>query len=307
MRCLEGYRSGLTWVLRHQPLTLAFFFAIAIGTGVLFSVMSKGFLPADDNGQILVFTEAATGRVFPGDGRHAAAGRADRQGESLCRGRDVLGGRGRTQRVAQRRAHLRGAEASRGTAQCRYDRAAIARTAVARYRHKGLRSERSRDPHRRPADQEHLPVHAAGHRYRRPLPVGAAGRSQAAHTARPRRCHQRPADREAASHGTDRPQQGIGAWRLGTGDREHALRRLRPATGVDDLCADQPVLGRHGAGTPVSDRRVGALAALRPIRDGRAGTAEQRRRRSRRPSAPSPSTTWDSCLRSRFPSTCARA
>jgi hydrophobic/amphiphilic exporter-1 (mainly G- bacteria), HAE1 family len=55
---LHGYRSGLTWVLRHQPLTLAFFFAITIGTGALFSVMSKGFLPADDNGQILVFTEA---------------------------------------------------------------------------------------------------------------------------------------------------------------------------------------------------------------------------------------------------------
>jgi HAE1 family hydrophobic/amphiphilic exporter-1 len=56
---LGGYRSTLAWVLQHQRLTLAAFFAITIATGVLFNTMSKGFLPADDNGQILVFTEAA--------------------------------------------------------------------------------------------------------------------------------------------------------------------------------------------------------------------------------------------------------
>ncbi len=55
----DGYRTTLAATLRHQQLTLAAFFAIAIGTGVLFSVMSKGFLPSDDNGQVLVFTEAA--------------------------------------------------------------------------------------------------------------------------------------------------------------------------------------------------------------------------------------------------------
>ena len=56
---LGGYRSTLAWVLQHRRLTLATFFAITVGTGVLFNTMSKGFLPADDNGQILVFTEAA--------------------------------------------------------------------------------------------------------------------------------------------------------------------------------------------------------------------------------------------------------
>ena len=56
---LAFYRGTLAWVLRHQPLTLAAFFAITAGTGVLFSTMSKGFLPADDSGLILVFTEAA--------------------------------------------------------------------------------------------------------------------------------------------------------------------------------------------------------------------------------------------------------
>jgi HAE1 family hydrophobic/amphiphilic exporter-1 len=56
---LNGYRDTLAWVLRHQRLTLAAFFAITIATGILFSTMSKGFLPADDQGLILVFTEAA--------------------------------------------------------------------------------------------------------------------------------------------------------------------------------------------------------------------------------------------------------
>jgi hydrophobic/amphiphilic exporter-1 (mainly G- bacteria), HAE1 family len=56
---LGGYRRSLAWVLRRQRLTVATFGVITIATGVLFSVMPKGFLPADDSGQILVFTEAA--------------------------------------------------------------------------------------------------------------------------------------------------------------------------------------------------------------------------------------------------------
>jgi HAE1 family hydrophobic/amphiphilic exporter-1 len=56
---LAGYRGSLAWVLQHQRLTLATFGLITVATGVLFSVMPKGFLPADDSGQILVFTEAA--------------------------------------------------------------------------------------------------------------------------------------------------------------------------------------------------------------------------------------------------------
>ena len=56
---LSVYRDTLAWVLRHQRLTLAAFFAITLATGFLFSTMPKGFLPADDQGLILVFTEAA--------------------------------------------------------------------------------------------------------------------------------------------------------------------------------------------------------------------------------------------------------
>jgi hydrophobic/amphiphilic exporter-1 (mainly G- bacteria), HAE1 family len=56
---LAAYRATLTRALAHQRLTIAVFFAITIATGALFAWMPKGFLPADDSGLILVFTEAA--------------------------------------------------------------------------------------------------------------------------------------------------------------------------------------------------------------------------------------------------------
>jgi len=56
---LGAYRETLTVALRHRRITIGVFGAIFIATGILFSTMPKGFLPADDVGQILVFTEAA--------------------------------------------------------------------------------------------------------------------------------------------------------------------------------------------------------------------------------------------------------
>ena len=62
---LNGYRSSLAWVLQWRRLTLAVFFAITAATAFLFQIMPKGFLPADDSGQILVFTEAAQDVSLP--------------------------------------------------------------------------------------------------------------------------------------------------------------------------------------------------------------------------------------------------
>ncbi len=55
----HGYDRSLLWALDHARLTMLVFVAVFIATGVLFAWMPKGFLPADDNGQIVVFTEAA--------------------------------------------------------------------------------------------------------------------------------------------------------------------------------------------------------------------------------------------------------
>jgi len=62
-RVFEAWRNlygrTLAWVLKRQPLTMAVFGAVIVATAALFVYMPKGFLPADDQGLILVFTEAA--------------------------------------------------------------------------------------------------------------------------------------------------------------------------------------------------------------------------------------------------------
>ena len=53
------YRSSLQWSLDHGRWIMLVFLAITVATGVVFARMPKGFLPAEDTGQIFCFTEAA--------------------------------------------------------------------------------------------------------------------------------------------------------------------------------------------------------------------------------------------------------
>ena len=55
----RAYQLALEWSLAHARFVLLAFFAITIATGVLFARMPKGFLPAEDTGQLFCFTEAA--------------------------------------------------------------------------------------------------------------------------------------------------------------------------------------------------------------------------------------------------------
>jgi hydrophobic/amphiphilic exporter-1 (mainly G- bacteria), HAE1 family len=59
----EGMRSGydrsLQWVLRHRRFTVLAFAVVVVATAVLFARMPKGFLPSEDTGQLICFTEAA--------------------------------------------------------------------------------------------------------------------------------------------------------------------------------------------------------------------------------------------------------
>ena len=54
----EVYRRTLSWSLRNAPLVMLAFLMITAGTGYMFKHMPKGFLPAEDTGQIFCFTEA---------------------------------------------------------------------------------------------------------------------------------------------------------------------------------------------------------------------------------------------------------
>ena len=55
---LLGYKASLEWSLRHQRFTLTVAVATLIGTGILYVIVPKGFLPLQDTGVIVAVTEA---------------------------------------------------------------------------------------------------------------------------------------------------------------------------------------------------------------------------------------------------------
>ncbi len=57
-RVLERYRSSLSWVLDHQPLTLLIAILTLMLTGFLFYIIPKGFFPPQDTGVIQAVSEA---------------------------------------------------------------------------------------------------------------------------------------------------------------------------------------------------------------------------------------------------------
>src|SRR6202158_1358194 len=56
---LGGYKRGLDWVLRHQPLTLAVTIATACLSVYLYILVPKGFFPQQDTGRISGSVQAA--------------------------------------------------------------------------------------------------------------------------------------------------------------------------------------------------------------------------------------------------------
>ena len=70
---LAFYERGLKWALGHQRTTMAFSAAILLATVWLFVHIPKGFLPADDTGQIFMPTEAAQGISFESMVEHQKA------------------------------------------------------------------------------------------------------------------------------------------------------------------------------------------------------------------------------------------
>jgi HAE1 family hydrophobic/amphiphilic exporter-1 len=53
----RGYDITVSWVLRHPRSTMAAFLGIVTATAYLFATIPKGFLPNEDTGQLLCFTE----------------------------------------------------------------------------------------------------------------------------------------------------------------------------------------------------------------------------------------------------------
>ena len=58
---VDRYSQSLLFVLRHRVSTMAFSLAILVATGVLFKVVPKGFIPAEDRDFIMVSTQTEQG------------------------------------------------------------------------------------------------------------------------------------------------------------------------------------------------------------------------------------------------------
>jgi HAE1 family hydrophobic/amphiphilic exporter-1 len=63
-RVVGRYESSLNWVMEHRFASLMFSLAVLVGTVVLFKIVPTGFIPTQDNGQIMATTEAAQGTSF---------------------------------------------------------------------------------------------------------------------------------------------------------------------------------------------------------------------------------------------------
>ena len=78
---LRWYGVSLAWAMARQPWVLATFFATLLGTGALYLVVPKGFLPLQDTGVIIAVSEAAqsvsTARMSQLQGQAAQVIRAD--------------------------------------------------------------------------------------------------------------------------------------------------------------------------------------------------------------------------------------
>jgi HAE1 family hydrophobic/amphiphilic exporter-1 len=70
---LAGYRVSLHWVMRHRRATMVMLLMLAVGTGYGFHAIPKGFLPEEDNSQVLMFTQAAQGISFEAMKQHQQA------------------------------------------------------------------------------------------------------------------------------------------------------------------------------------------------------------------------------------------
>jgi len=63
-KALGFYRKTLDWALHNKPSVLVLFALMAMGTAVLFMIVPKGFMPAEDTGQIVCMTEAEQGTSY---------------------------------------------------------------------------------------------------------------------------------------------------------------------------------------------------------------------------------------------------
>ena len=73
---LHKYERSLRWTMAHRRSVMVFSALTLVGTGVLFQLVPKGFIPSEDTGRIRSSTETAQGTSFDAMIRHQEAAAA---------------------------------------------------------------------------------------------------------------------------------------------------------------------------------------------------------------------------------------
>ena len=250
---------------------LAMSAVVLVATGWLFVKIPKGFLPTEDQGLIFGSTEAAQGIGFPamrekqqqigaivagrpGRRQRPHLGRAARKhgGRQLghrARAAEAPGGAHAGRPTRSSRSCGRSSRRSRGSARsCRCRR----RSASAAARRRASTSTRSRTRTRRSSTS----TRRSSRSKIRELPEVQDVTSDLQLS-------------NPAAERDDRPRPRGRARHHDAEDRGRALHRLRHAPDLDDLRADQPVPGHHGARARVPGDAGGDRPALRARGHGR--------------------------------------
>ncbi len=240
------YGRSLGLVLRHPLLTMFVFLATVLLNIHLYVDDPQGLLPAAGHGPPHGRHPRRPEHLLPGDAPEVPPVRRDRAVRSRDRERRGLHRR----RPDEFRLHLRHPEAAQ-RARCHRrpgDRAAATEAQPGPGRH-ALHAVGAGHPRRRPPGQCAIPVHPAGRSAARPLHLGprahpgAAGRYVGDHRRRFRPAAARPAAQPDHRSRCGEPSRHIDAQHL-----RDALRRLRPAPGLDHLQCAEPVSRGHGGG-----------------------------------------------------------
>jgi HAE1 family hydrophobic/amphiphilic exporter-1 len=107
-RVVAWYARTLAWVMDHRRAALAFSFAIFAGTLWLAVVAPKGFLPSEDQGQLIGTTEMVEGASFDAMVRHQREVAAlVQQNPNVAGFMSAIGASGRTPTINQGRLFIR--------------------------------------------------------------------------------------------------------------------------------------------------------------------------------------------------------
>src|SRR6266850_2149172 len=226
---------------------------------------AEGFLPGPGHRCHPGHLGSARRDLLRGDGGEAAGACGRRPPRPGCR-EHVLVHRGRrNEHHAEQRPHADQLETARGAqARSRAGDAPPPGRAPWRAGHHALPATGAGPHHRGSGQPDAVPVHAGRPRRGRARHLGCAADQPAETAAGAERRRERSTDPRIADLARGRSGDGIAPGDHAAGDRRRALRRLRPAPGVDAVHPDQPVPrgARGGGGLPERARQ--AAGHLRP-------------------------------------------